>query len=113
GLRVAGMMEFRGAGEPLDQRRIAAIVGATSEMFDGVDWSARTDEWVGSRPCTPDGLPLVGRTRTPGVYTAGGHGMWGVALGPLTGKRSEEHTSELQSRFDLVCRLLLENKKYG
>src|SRR5207249_6135425 len=27
------------------------------------------------------------------------------------GKRSEEHTSELQSRFDLVCRLLLEKKK--
>ena len=27
-------------------------------------------------------------------------------------KRSEEHTSELQSRFDLVCRLLLEKKKY-
>src|SRR5207249_7009248 len=26
-------------------------------------------------------------------------------------ERSEEHTSELQSRFDLVCRLLLENKK--
>src|SRR5699024_12698727 len=26
--------------------------------------------------------------------------------------RSEEHTSELQSRFDLVCRLLLENEKY-
>src|SRR5699024_12084272 len=26
------------------------------------------------------------------------------------GLRSEEHTSELQSRFDLVCRLLLENK---
>src|SRR5699024_11608760 len=27
------------------------------------------------------------------------------------GNRSEEHTSELQSRFDLVCRLLLEKKK--
>src|SRR5207249_6303341 len=27
-------------------------------------------------------------------------------------ERSEEHTSELQSRFDLVCRLLLEKKKY-
>src|SRR5207249_10278430 len=27
------------------------------------------------------------------------------------GQRSEEHTSELQSRFDLVCRLLLEKKK--
>src|SRR5438067_10222074 len=29
----------------------------------------------------------------------------------LIGTRSEEHTSELQSRFDLVCRLLLEKKK--
>src|SRR5438067_9509041 len=29
----------------------------------------------------------------------------------LLEERSEEHTSELQSRFDLVCRLLLEKKK--
>src|SRR5699024_11490409 len=29
----------------------------------------------------------------------------------INGIRSEEHTSELQSRFDLVCRLLLEKKK--
>src|SRR5699024_11398138 len=29
----------------------------------------------------------------------------------MRGMRSEEHTSELQSRFDLVCRLLLEKKK--
>src|SRR5207249_10752267 len=33
------------------------------------------------------------------------------SIGPEV--RSEEHTSELQSRFDLVCRLLLEKKKYG
>src|SRR5207249_6318288 len=32
-----------------------------------------------------------------------------ASLGPAS--RSEEHTSELQSRFDLVCRLLLEKKK--
>src|SRR5699024_11235079 len=31
--------------------------------------------------------------------------------GIVTDARSEEHTSELQSRFDLVCRLLLEKKK--
>src|SRR5699024_11587777 len=30
---------------------------------------------------------------------------------PISNTRSEEHTSELQSRFDLVCRLLLEKKK--
>src|SRR5699024_12412594 len=31
---------------------------------------------------------------------------------PIKIRRSEEHTSELQSRFDLVCRLLLEKKKF-
>src|SRR2546421_7871881 len=33
------------------------------------------------------------------------------AIGLSTALRSEEHTSELQSRSDLVCRLLLEKKK--
>src|SRR5207249_5485295 len=33
-----------------------------------------------------------------------------VADGRVSYDRSEEHTSELQSRFDLVCRLLLEKK---
>src|SRR5438132_3305572 len=35
----------------------------------------------------------------------------GTELGKLTRDRSEEHTSELQSHSDLVCRLLLEKKK--
>src|SRR5438067_10117178 len=35
---------------------------------------------------------------------------WHVSV-RLRDPRSEEHTSELQSRFDLVCRLLLEKKK--
>jgi D-amino-acid dehydrogenase len=85
-LRVAGMMEFRSAEAPLDPRRISAIVEAARPMFGGVDWEDRRDEWVGSRPCTPDGLPLIGATRSPRVHVAGGHGMWGIALGPLTGR---------------------------
>src|SRR5436190_9884741 len=36
----------------------------------------------------------------------------GVATGKKVQNRSEEHTSELQSHSDLVCRLLLEKKKY-
>src|SRR5690606_42029640 len=34
-----------------------------------------------------------------------------AAIGPFVVPRSEEHTSELQSRENLVCRLLLEKKK--
>lgn len=84
--RIAGMMEFRRPDAPLDPRRIQAIVDAARPLLTGIDWSARTEEWVGSRPCTPDGLPLVGGTRSARVFVAGGHGMWGVALGPLTGR---------------------------
>src|SRR5438067_5063611 len=56
----------------------------------------------------PDGLqPSVGWKR------AGGHVADPARFHPTEGwrPRSEEHTSELQSRFDLVCRLLLEKKK--
>src|SRR5687768_17620993 len=49
-----------------------------------------------SRHLQVDGQVLAGRQR-PGV----GHHL----------PRSEEHTSELQSRLHLVCRLLLEKKK--
>ncbi len=85
-LRVAGMMEFRSAEAPLDQRRIRAIAEAARPLLRGTDLDARADEWVGSRPCTPDGLPLIGSTRSPRVFAAGGHGMWGITLGPLTGQ---------------------------
>src|SRR4051812_50156127 len=36
---------------------------------------------------------------------------WDLWLGPAPARRSEEHTSELQSHVNLVCRLLLEKKK--
>src|SRR5437773_4961629 len=58
-----------------------------------------------------DPAPVVGRV-------AGPHAARDAAQGPLPGAhvhravgRSEEHTSELQSHHDLVCRLLLEKKK--
>ncbi|MFD6164948.1 FAD-dependent oxidoreductase [Oerskovia sp. NPDC060287] len=84
--RIAGTMEFRGPDEPFQPRRIEAILASVRDLFQGVDLDDRHDEWVGSRPVTPDGLPLVGATRAPGVYVAGGHGMWGIVLGPATGR---------------------------
>lgn len=85
-LRIAGMMEFRAPDAPLDRRRVQAIVDAATPFLQGVDLGERHDEWVGSRPCTPDGLPVVGPTSSPRVFAAGGHGMWGIVLGPLTGR---------------------------
>ncbi|GAA2428670.1 NAD(P)/FAD-dependent oxidoreductase [Streptomyces macrosporus] len=92
-LRVAGMMEFRHPDAPLDGRRIKAIVDAARPLLHGADLDARRDEWVGSRPCTVDGLPLIGATRSPRVFAAGGHGMWGITLGPVTGRLLAERVA--------------------
>ena len=63
-----------------------ALTRGERTLFTGLDLDDRQDEWVGSRPVTPDGLPLVGATQAPNVYVAGGHGMWGIVLGPASGK---------------------------
>lgn len=84
--QIAGTMEFRGPDEPFQPARIDSIINVTKPLFSGVDWDSIEDRWVGSRPVTPDGLPLVGATQVPNVYTCGGHGMWGVVLGPISGK---------------------------
>src|SRR5690554_7020680 len=52
-------------------------------------------------------LPLTAPAPAPRIKT----GTQGSQLFSSPGRRSEEHTSELQSRPHLVCRLLLEKKK--
>jgi D-amino-acid dehydrogenase len=101
-LRVAGMMEFRSPDAALDPRRIKAIVDAARPLLAGVNLDDRQDEWVGSRPCTADGLPLIGATAQRGVYVAGGHGMWGISLGPLTGQLLAEQIATGRRPLELA-----------
>src|SRR5258706_11939737 len=49
--------------------------------------------------------------RTVDPWHLGAHAAPGFAGPPQQARRSEEHTSELQSLTNLVCRLLLEKKK--
>ena len=86
-LRIAGTMEFDGTTDRFNRRRIDAIVRGVRGMLTGVDLDARTEEWVGPRPMTPDGLPLIGSLPAhPRVVIASGHNMLGVTLGPVTGR---------------------------
>src|SRR5699024_11616352 len=66
---------------------------------------------IGAARTTPASQAGITSRATSGMTLSGTSipGKIGLAKTPI--KRSEEHTSELQSRFDLVCRLLLEKKK--
>jgi glycine oxidase len=44
------------------------------------------EAWAGLRPGTPDGLPILGATPTPGYFVATGHFRDGILLAPVTAK---------------------------
>jgi D-amino-acid dehydrogenase len=85
-LRVTSMMELCRPEASASAAVVDAIVGSTSPYLDGVRWPERDDIWVGPRPLTPDGRPLVGQVSEHRIYVAGGHGMWGMKQGPATGR---------------------------
>ncbi|HZD15550.1 MAG TPA: FAD-binding oxidoreductase [Pseudonocardiaceae bacterium] len=85
-LRVTSMMELRRPEAPLSAAVVDAIVDAAGRFFDGVRWAERDEIWVGPRPLSPDGRPLVGPVLENRIFVAGGHGMWGMKQGPATGR---------------------------
>lgn len=85
-LRVTSMMELRRPEAPASLAVFDAIVDSAGPFFDGVRWAERDQTWVGPRPLSPDGRPLVGPVLDDRVYVAGGHGMWGMKQGPATGR---------------------------
>lgn len=92
-LRVTSMMELRRPDAPVSAGVIDAIVDAAGEFFDGVRWAERDEIWVGPRPLSPDGRPLVGPVLENRIFVAGGHGMWGMKQGPATGRLLAERIS--------------------
>src|SRR2546430_11426863 len=66
---------------------------------------------AGSKPPAFDNLLLLLRAASAAAAAAAPSPAVLVAWAPQLSPRSEEHTSELQSQSNLVCRLLLEKKK--
>src|SRR5699024_11311529 len=79
-----------------------AVLEISSDVVTTVAEFGNSDSLKVGEPAIAIGSPLgseYATTVTQGIISG------------LDRSRSEEHTSELQSRFDLVCRLLLEKKK--
>jgi D-amino-acid dehydrogenase len=85
-LRVTSMMELRSPDAPASAGVVDAIVDSAGRFLEGVRWAEREEAWVGPRPLSPDGRPLVGPVSENRIFVAGGHGMWGMKQGPVTGR---------------------------
>jgi D-amino-acid dehydrogenase len=88
-VRWGGTLEIGTRPGEIDMRRVEGITRAARRAFPGIDVPLPPEEavWSGQRPCTPDGLPYIGRLRgTENVILATGHAMLGVTLAPATGR---------------------------
>ncbi|MFC7490789.1 MULTISPECIES: NAD(P)/FAD-dependent oxidoreductase [unclassified Knoellia] len=86
-VRVAGSIEFGDEARFADLRRADALFEVATRAVPGLRGAPVLDRWAGERPCTPDGVPVIGPTHAvPNLSVATGHGMWGLILAPVTAR---------------------------
>ena len=86
-LRFAGTMEFAGMDLSLNPVRSDAALRGGAGVLREIPNPRILERWCGLRPCTPDGLPILGRVRqVENLYLATGHAMLGFTLGPISGQ---------------------------
>ncbi len=103
-LRVAGTLELAGLDLSINRRRVQAIIKNVPKYLPDLnpDSLELIEIWRGLRPCTPDGLPFLGRPRGyDNVIIAAGHAMIGMSLSPITGKLVSQLAAHETPRFDL------------
>jgi D-amino-acid dehydrogenase len=85
-VRLAGTMQFDGLDLRIERSRTEAIRAAGARALPSTSGAAQIQVWAGLRPCSPDGLPLIGwLTTEPPTVMAAGHAMLGLTLAPVTG----------------------------
>lgn len=86
-LRLAGTLQLTGLSMHVDRARVRATLRSGTRTLRGINTARVIEVWRGIRPCTPDGLPILGRSdRLRNVVFATGHAMKGLHLAPETGK---------------------------
>jgi glycine oxidase len=79
------------------QRLHYAAIAAVPELRN----AKILEDWAGLRPGTPDGLPILGATSTPGYYVATGHFRDGILLAPITAQVMAEVITGTNCKYDL------------
>ncbi|MEW9613348.1 FAD-binding oxidoreductase [Shinella sp. S4-D37] len=86
GLRCSGQVELAAVDAPADWRRADILVEHARRTYPALSNGELTvSKWMGHRPSTPDGLPVIGlSSRSSDVVYAFGHGHMGLCAGPAT-----------------------------
>lgn len=83
-LLAGATVEEAGFDKRTDLTTIQRFHHAALQLVPQLREAKILEDWAGLRPGTPDALPILGATETPGYYAATGHYRDGILLAPIT-----------------------------
>ncbi|MBN9697781.1 MAG: D-amino acid dehydrogenase, partial [Zoogloea sp.] len=85
-IRVGGTAQLSGFDLSLEAGRRKTLEFVVSDLFPRGGDISRAEFWTGLRPMTPDGTPIIGRTRYDNLTLSTGHGTLGWTMAAGTGR---------------------------
>ncbi|HEY3972127.1 MAG TPA: glycine oxidase ThiO [Candidatus Sulfotelmatobacter sp.] len=101
-LLVGATVEEAGFDKRTDPDTIQRLHKAAIALVPQLIEARFLDAWGGLRPGTPDALPILGETATPGYYVATGHFRDGILLAPITAEIMADVIEGKTPEFDLA-----------
>lgn len=100
-MRLAGTLELVDGDESISPRRVAAIRAGAQRFLPALKGGTPIELWRGLRPCTPDGLPIIGFPHSlDNLLIATGHQMLGIYTSPATAQLAADLVLGTVPRFD-------------
>ena len=99
---VGTTVEEAGFDKRTDVATIQRLHRAAVAMVPELRNAKILEDWAGLRPGTPDALPILGPTATPGYYVATGHFRDGILLAPITAQLMAEVIEGKNPAHDLA-----------
>ena len=104
-LRIGGTLEISNLSPKINLSRLKGILESVPTYYPELKPELPPAEriWHGFRPCSPDGLPYLGRSKKyKNLVIATGHAMMGLSLGPASGKLVSEIIQNTSASLDLT-----------
>jgi glycine oxidase len=98
---VGSTLEEAGYDKRTDTETIQRLHQAAVRLVPDLSQARVLEAWAGLRPGTPDDLPILGATSTPGYFVAAGHFRDGILLAPITAHVMAQAISGDKTDFDL------------
>ena len=101
-LLVGATVEEAGFDKRTDLETILRLHRAALALIPKLRDAKILENWAGLRPGTPDALPILGASSTPGYYVATGHFRDGILLAPITADVMAAVVEGRTSEYDLA-----------